>query len=314
MTVVLKRPLYRRPEEIARRAIGSLLEFGIKAYGAAAMVSVGLSDAETAGGKSYDAVKAVPNLTERYREAKYVVDHRQEIERAIDYVHDNTPDPNQLETAARQSSETLGRITTTYSEANRAWGDLISIRPHNVMQKLPQAKEHFDRAWGAKPNLDSIGRLADQVQEVTPFLRQLKALDIDFPRLYGNLLSVLDNFASDEIGATLGVMAAALAVTYALGTGAGFWGRRGRPGFVAATLQRLGARLFRGWYIRNLEYALGRNFYAVARDRIQRDIVADPARTLDPEALEELEQYFKSRNTDTPIRSSARPAVPEPIE
>jgi hypothetical protein len=182
------------------------------------------------------------------------------------------------------------------------------------MQNLPQAKEHFDRAWAAKPNLDSIGRLADQVQEVTPFLRQLNALDIDFPRLYGNLLSVLDNFASDEIGATLGVMAAALAVTYALGTGAGFWGRRGRPGFVAATLQRLGARLFRGWYIRNLEYALGRNFYAVARDRIQRDIVADPARTLDPEALEELEQYFKSRNTDTPIRSSARPAVPEPIE
>lgn len=78
MTAVLKRPpLYRRPEEIGRRVIGSLLELGIKAYGAAAAMSVALSDAETVGGKSYDALNAVPNLMERYRQAKYVVDHRE---------------------------------------------------------------------------------------------------------------------------------------------------------------------------------------------------------------------------------------------
>ncbi len=40
MAAVLKRPpLYRRPEEIGRRVIGSLLEFGIKAHGAAAAVT-----------------------------------------------------------------------------------------------------------------------------------------------------------------------------------------------------------------------------------------------------------------------------------
>lgn len=299
MTVVLRRPpLYRRPGEIGRRALGSLLEVGIKAYGAAAVVSVALSDAETAAGKSYDGLNAAPNLTQRYHEARYVVEHREQIQLALDYVHDNAPDPNELETAARQSSETLQGITTTYSEVTQAWHDVTSIRPRNVMENLPRAKEHFDKAWAAKPDLDSIGQLADKAQDVTPFLRHVNDLDVDLPKIYGNLLTVLDNFASDELAATVGVMGAAFGVAYALGLAAGFWGRRGRPGFVAGTLQRVGARCFQGWYVRNLEYALGQSFYAIARERIQRDILADPQRTLDPKALEELERYFDNRNLD----------------
>lgn len=296
MTVVLGRPpLYRRPGEIGRRALGSLLEVGIKAYGAAAVVSVALSDAETVAGKSYDGLNAVPNLTQRYHEARYVVEHREQIQSALDYVHDNAPDPNELETAARQSSETLQGITTTYSEVTQAWHDVASIRPHNVMENLPSAKEHFDKAWAAKPDLDSIGQLADKAQDITPFLRHVNDLDVDFPKIYGNLLTVLDNFASDEIGATVGVMGAAFGVAYALGSAAGFWSRRGRPGLVAGTLQRVGARCFQRWYVRNLEYALGQSFYAIARERIQCDILADPQRALDPEAFHELERYFEAR-------------------
>jgi hypothetical protein len=313
MTVVVKgSPLYRRPEEIGRRVVGSLLELGIKAYGAAAAVSVALSDSDTAGGKSYDALNAVPNLMERYREAKYVVDHREEIQTAVEYVHQHAPDPDQLETAARQSSETLERITTTYDEVTQAWNAFAGIRPNNVIHNLPRAKEHFDKAWAAKPGLDSISDLAHEAQDVTPFLRQLRGLDIDFPRLYANLLSVLDNFASDEIAATLGVMGAALGLAYILGMGAGFWGRRGRPGFIAGTLQRLGAHFFRGWYVRNLEYALGRSVYDVARERIQRDIVADPHKALDPQALEELERYFERRLRQKPTLSSASVTATRP--
>jgi hypothetical protein len=306
MTAVVKRPpLYRRPEEIGRRVVGSLFEFVVKAYGAAAAVSVALSDGETVGGKSYDALNAIPNLAERYRQAKYVFDHREEIQTTLDYVHDHAPDAHQLETAASQSSETLERITTTYSEVTQSWDAIASIRPHNVMQNFPRAKEHFDKAWAAKPDLDSISHLADEAKGVTPFLRQLNELDIDFPGLYANLLSVLDNFASDEIAATLGVMTAALALTYALGMGAGFWGRRGRPDFIAGTLQGWGARHFKGWYVRNLEYALGQRLYAVARERIQRDIVADPLMALDPEALQTLERYFENRIVERSTASSA---------
>lgn len=309
MTVVLGRPpLYRRPGEIGRRALGSLLEVGMKAYGAAAVVSVALSDAETVAGKSYDGLNAVPNLTQRYHEARYVVEHREQIQSALEYVHDNAPDPNELETAARQSSETLQGITTTYSQVTQAWHDVSTIRPHNVMENLPRAKEHFDKAWAARPDLDSIGQLADRAQDITPFLRHVNDLDVDFPKIYGNLLTVLDNFASDEIAATVGVMAAAFGVAYALGMAAGFWGRRGRPGFIASTLHRLGARCFHGWYVRNLEYALGRSFYAIARERIQRDILADPQRALDPEALQELARYFESRHLDarTALSDSSR--------
>jgi hypothetical protein len=108
----------------------------------------------------------------------------------------------------------------------------------------------------------------------------------------------VDNFASDEIAATLCVMAAALGLAFVLGRTVGFWARRGRPGVMARTLQRCGARRFRGWYVRNLPYAIGPALYAAARERIQHDIVADPQRALDPEALRELELYFRGRPRD----------------
>lgn len=297
MTAVLKRPpLYRRPKEIGRRVIGLMLGLVIMAYGTAAATSVALSDAEKVGDKSYDALNPVPNLTERYRQTKYVVDHREDIQKALDDVQQYAPDPRQLETAAQKSSETLDRITATSSEVTQAREALANISPFNLresFEQASQAKEHFDRAWAGKPNLDSIDRLADVAENVSPFLRDL--LDSEVPRLYGVLLSIMDNFASDEIAATLGVMGAAFGLAYALGMGAGFWARRGRPGFIAGMLQKWGARHFRGWYVRNLEYSLGPPLYAVARERIQSDIVADPQKALDPEALQELERYFERR-------------------
>lgn len=294
MTALLSRipVLYRRPSELARRVLGSVLGFVAKAYGAAAALSVALSDAETVGGKAYDAVNAVPNLVERYQQARYVVEHREQIQTALDYVNENAPDPAQLESAARTSAQTLDRLTTTYGELNQAWETVTGIRLSNVLESLPKAKDHVDRAWSSKPDLASIEQLTTEAQQVAPFLRQLGSLEVDFPRLYGNLLSVLDNFASDEIGATLFVMAAALGVAWVLSLGAGFWGRRGRPGFVTATLHGWGARRFRPWYVRNLEHALGPSLYAVARERVQRDIVADPRAALDPDTHDALERYF----------------------
>lgn len=58
------------------------------------------------------------------------------------------------------------------------------------------------------------------------------------------------------------------------------------------------ARRFRRWYVRNLPYALSPALYAAAGERIQRDIVADPQRALDPEGLRELELYFQGRPRD----------------
>jgi len=311
MAAVTKRPpLYRRPEEIGRRVIGSLLELGIKAYGTAAAVSVALSDAETPGGKGYDALNAVPNLMQRYRDAKYLVDHREQIQTAVNLVHQHAPDAAQLDAAVQKSSETARRITTTYSEVTKARETFASIRPHNVLENFPQAYEHFRRAWAAKPNLDSIDHLATEAQKATAFLRQLGVLDIDFPRHYGDLLKVMDNFASDEIAATLGVMGTAFGLAFAVATGVGFWARRGRPGFIAGTLQRWGARHFRGWYVRNLEYALGRPLYAVARERIQSEILADPQKALDPDSLQELERYFERRLREKPTASSGSVMAP----
>lgn len=308
MQTALKRPpLYRRPEEIGRRIAGSLFELGIKAYGTAAAVSVALSDAETVGGKAYDALAAVPNLMERYRQARYVYDHAEEIQAALDYVHQHAPDTRQLETAVRKSSEALRGIEAMFSEISQAKDTLASIvtSPGDILALTWQAFAHLGRALEARPDLESIAHLADVARNVPPFLSRLDLLDIDFPRIYGGLLSVMDNFASDEIAATLGVMAAAFGLAFALGLGAGFWARRGRPGFLVSTLQRWGARVFQGWYVRNLEAALGWPLYAVARQRIQGDIVADPQAALDPEAHQKLERYFERRLREKPAATGA---------
>jgi hypothetical protein len=278
--------------EIGRRAVGFILGTGIRSYGAAAALSVAFSDAETVSGKCHDAFAAVPNLTERYRETRYVVDHREQIRTALDYVHQHAPDPQQLQTAAHKSSETLVGIETTYNEVMQAKDALGTF---NVFKSIPEAAGHLDNAWAAKPDLGSIRHLAGVADGITPFLNHVNVL---VPRLYGGLLTGMDNFASDEIAATVGVMGAALGLAFVLAQGVGFWARRGRPGIVARTLQTWGARRYRGWYVRNLERVLSRPLYAAARERILSDIVEDPQKALDPEALHKLEQHFGRRLED----------------
>lgn len=298
----LKRPpLYRRPEEIGRRITGFLLELGIKAYGTAAVVSVALSDAETLGGKLYDALAAVPNLMERYRQAKYVFDHREEIQEGLEYLHHHAPEARQLETAVRESYEALEGIRTVFSEIGQARDALANIvsSPADILALSWQAFERLGRAWEASPDLESITHLAAVAQQATPLLARLNSLDIDFASLYGGLLCIVDNFALDEIAGTLFIMGAALGTAFVLALAAGFWGRRGRPGIIVRTLQGWGARLFPDWYVSNLERALGPPLYAAARERIQRDVVADPQKALAPQAYQELERHFERRRRES---------------
>ena len=317
MTTGPDRPSLRGRLEVGRLLIGSALELGIKAYGAGAAAAVALSDAETLGGKGQDALAAVPSLMERYRAAKYVADHRQEIQSALDYVKANTPPQAELEAAVDRTSVTLRDIETTNDEvmaAKQAVDEALDIdvdlNPLDGfdgisgfdIDKTQEAFGHVRSAWEAKPDLDSISDLADTAEQVGPYLDQVEVL---IPVYYGNLLNVSDNFASDEIVGTLGVMGLALGLAFVLGTAVGFWVRRGRPGLIALTLQRWGARRFRGWYVRNLPYALGPALYAVARERIQRDIVADPQTALDPEVFRQLELYFEGSPRDDFAASAA---------
>jgi hypothetical protein len=300
-------PSLRRRLEVGRLLVGSVLELGIKAYGAGAAASVALSDAETVGGKGQDALAAVPNLMERYRAAKYVADHRQEIQDALDHVNANTPPQAELEAAVERSSETLRDIETTRDEVvaakeavDEATDIDVDLNPFNGYDgfdgfdigKTREAFGHVRSAWEATPDLESLSDLADAAEQVSPYVDHVEVL---IPVYYGNVLNVADNFARDEVAATLGVMALALGIAFVLGTAVGFWVRRGRPGLIARTLQRWGARTFRRWYVRNLPHALSPALYAVARERIERDIVADPQQALEPESFDELERYFEGR-------------------
>ena len=285
------RPSLRRRLEVGRLLLGSLLEMGIKAYGVGAAASVALSDAETVGGKSRDALAAVPSLSEEYRQAMYVVDHREEIGESIDYLNQHTPPQAELQEAADKGSATLRGVETTYDEVLQARNAL----PFDPLEALGHVRD----AWDAKPDLESLENLARTAEEVSPALDKV---DVLIPVYYGSLRALIDNFAGDEVAATVGVMAVAFGLSVVLGQAVGFWVRRGRPGLIARMLQRWGARTFRRWYVHNLPHALSPALYAAARERIQSEILADPENPLTPQALRDLEQYFASRPERDPTR------------
>jgi hypothetical protein len=199
----------RRRLELGRLVIGSLVEVGIKAYGVGAALSVAVSDAETVSGKGQDALAAVPNLVDRYRAAEYVVEHRQEIQAALDHINQNTPPQAELEDAAARSSETLRDIETTSDEVDAALGSFDGISPFNAFDRSQDALGHVRAAWGARPDIESLRELADRAEQIGPYVDQVEVL---VPVYYGGLFAAVDNFASDEVVATLFVMAAALGV------------------------------------------------------------------------------------------------------
>ena len=282
----------RRRLEVGRLLTGSLLETVVKAYGAGAAVSVALSDSETVGGKAHDAVAAVPNLADRYHQAQYVLDHREQIQAAVTYLNEHTLPQEELQRTADESVRTLTSIETTYDEVGSARDVLQLDGISGTISNVRDAIGHVANAYDARPDLDSIRQLAEVADQVRPFTDQV---DVLIPVYYGNFFTLTDNFASDEIASTLLVMALALGIALVLGQAVGFWVRRGRPGLLAQLWQALGARTFRDWYVRKLPYALSPPLYDSAREHLQREIVADPEAALDEDTLRELEQWFAGR-------------------
>ena len=290
------RPPTRRWREIGRRVTGVVAGVAITAYGAGAAVSVALSDAETVAGKGRDAVAAVPNLRDRYEAATYVADHRQEIQSALETFRDAPPEP-ELRDAVDKSSETLRDIETTANAVDAARDTIGDLSLRHAFSTAKEAAGHLKDAVDARPDLTSLRDLASFAEQVGPVVDDVEVL---IPVYYGGLLQAIDNFSSDEIVGTLGVMAAALGLAFVLSQAVGFWARRGRPGLLARTLQRWGARRFRGWYVDNTPQALSPPLYAAVRERLQRDIVADPQEALDPDVFRELESWFASRSNRAP--------------
>ena len=285
-------PSLARRLEVGRLLTGTLAELFIKAYGAGAALSVALSDAETVGGKADDAARAIPSLADKYDQARYVVDHRAQIQAAITYLDEHTLPREELERTVDESVATLGAIERTYDEVDAA-RDVLQIDGfRGTYDNALEAIGHVGNAWSARPDLDSINRLAEVAEQVRPFADQV---DVLVPVYYGGVLAVMDNFARDELAGTLVVMAVAFGLAVVLGRTVGFWVRRGRPGLVAVVLQRLGTQVWHRWYARNLPYVMGEPLYDAARTRIHHEVVADPEEALDEESFRELEAYFARR-------------------
>ena len=284
----------RKRIELGRLLLGSVLEMLITAYGAGAALSVALSDSETSGGKVGDAVRAVPNLADKYHEAHYVITHREEIQAAVTYLNEHTLPQDELQRTADESMRTLSSIETTYDEVSAARDVLQLDGISGTFDNVREAIGHVGNAYDARPDLDSLRQLAAVADQVEPFKQQV---DVLIPVYYGNFFTLTDNFAGDEIVSTVFVMLLALGVAVVLGHVVGFWVRRGRPGLLAQLVQALGAKVYRPWYVSNLPYALSPPLYDAAREHLRNEIRTDPETALDPETIAGLEEWFATRSS-----------------
>jgi hypothetical protein len=66
------------------------------------------------------AAATLPTLVEELQDARYVVEHREEIQDAITHLEQNAPAQDELQRSIDESTETLGAIETAYSEVDQA--------------------------------------------------------------------------------------------------------------------------------------------------------------------------------------------------
>lgn len=275
--------------EMISRLLGLLAASAFRAYGAAAALSVALSPSETFLGKLGDAFKAVPNLMDRYRAGAYVVEHREEIQTAVDYLHTHTPPQAELEATVAQSTQTLDDLATMIDGVNGAKDSLLQFPPAPL-----QAKDHVMSAWNAIPDQDSLRQLGDTGEFLAPYVGHARTL---IPAYHDSLFTAVDNFASDEITSTVLVMVLALITGAFFAQVAGFVVRRGKPGFVVGGLQRLGIRVFPQWYDDDPRVSLGDSVYGVAHRHLQAEIIRDPEAALDPDTLRALQRHFAAQSS-----------------
>jgi hypothetical protein len=260
--------------------LGAALEIFFKAWGAAAAIAVAFSEAQSWAGKVRDGLAAVPTLTEEYQRTRYVVEHRAQIEDAIDHLNTQTPSQAEMEASIDQSQETLDELQK-FDDRLAAAADF----DWKVWNNFGDVKD----AWQALPDRESLQQL---IEVTAPAVEQARVL---VPTYYGGVLTLTDNFSREERGSTIAAMAVLVAVMFLLGRAVAFGVRRGRPGFIAQGLQWLGAHTFPRWYSRNVAYALNKPLYAHARKQVHRQLMADPHAALDPESFRELEDYFAER-------------------
>ncbi len=153
---------------------------------------------------------------ERYRAAKYVADHRQEIQAALDYVA-RTPTQAGSRTTIDRSSETLqtSRRRREVTAAKEAIDDIDGLSPFDGFDQTQEAFGHVRNGVGgeARPRAPSATS-PTAAEQVSPYVDQVEVL---VPVYYGGLFDAVDNFARDEIVGTLCVMAAAFGLAFVLG-------------------------------------------------------------------------------------------------
>ncbi|RPI22431.1 MAG: hypothetical protein EHM61_22290 [Acidobacteria bacterium] len=245
-------------EKIARRILGYSFEYVIKLWGVAAALNVILGDAETVGQKVGKTFTAVPDLTANYRRIRYVADHSEQINQALDYLQKNAPTPAELQAAVNRTYETLSRLNTSLAHLEKAKENLLSWswQPGETL-------EHLRQGWSLMPDLDAFRYLAVASEKAAGAIERLRQIDLN--PLYHLLMNGIDNFARDEVAGTVVVSLAAMLIASTTGVLIGrFWARRGMPGLITLQVQRLGVRAFPAWYERNLERVLGRELYGVA--------------------------------------------------
>ena len=256
-------PLWLRPSELGRRLAGHLLEYTMTAAAATSATAVVIDNGETLSGKLQDAL-VVPDLLATARQTKYLLEHKEEIESAMNYLQNNAPSPDEFRQLSERAKHAASNLETLVSHIDAIGANLSLSDMHPFI-----AYEHADAAAKMLPDvsswMDAIRVASDKTSDAVAYLR-----GVDIDPYYRAMINTADNFASDERALTVGVACAVGVTFYAAGQYlGGLWANRGAPSLFSKLKLHYGVRKHADWYEKHLPHVLG-PLYGVAERHFKK--------------------------------------------
>jgi hypothetical protein len=239
------RSILWRQSEIIRRLVGNSIQAISGAFATAAAANVAMGDGDRLVQKLNDAC-VLPDLMANYHRARYLWDHYPQIEKAVTYLNEKMPTPDQISQMGAQAQH-------AYQQWSTFTGHLAAAKVAAVGWHLSDAYTHI---VGAVELLPSIPAALSQMSALTKHASDVLAYVTHVPMdpLYQAMKNIADNFSYDEIAITIGIIL--IVTTVSLIGGAylgGIWSNRGIPGLFMRWRMKRGFSHHKDWYSANIE-------------------------------------------------------------
>ena len=261
-------------QESGRFLTSKVSSIGVGLAGGAAATSTLLGNGETFTQKLGDAIIGIPRgIANTIITYIHAPEYIRETNDALSYLREQGPNvANELARGGRY-------LEAGVSQSQRAISDLEKAADY----LMPGGNQTFDPQNAFYSLRDGVGQLETAIHSINTGKAQLQETagptidalkDLDLNPFFQALYNLADNVAPDEIAQTVaigaGCLLAGVVTSQYIG---GYWGRRGRPGILARTIQKSGLKRYKDYFTKHPEKIAGER----ALEIIKENLVQNPS-------------------------------------